>query len=1376
MISFKKILLLFLLAAASIARTETRPLVFSRLTTEDGLSSSFVNAICQDPDGFLWVATTDGLNRFDGYSFRVYRRLDGDPGSLSSNVVHSLHVDKKGRLWVGTQNGLHLYDRRRDRFIRFRNEEAAEYDVTDIAEHGEGTVFFSSSSAILRAEPDDSVCVPILSRLLESRGVRPADFHRLEVDRQGRFWIGLTNRGLIRVDTTAGSVHVFRAGVKSGCGLLSDRIHSLYMDSSGTLWAGTDEGLHRFDMESGSFRVFRNEPGNPESLSNDICWDLFPDGQAGLWIATQDGLNRLNPVSGKVLRIRAEPARPGALHNGNIQAVLLDRSGALWLGGTQGLEVAPQGGNPFRTFRSVPGDGRSLSHNSVTCFSPDGRGGVWIGTDGGGLNRFDLKTGLFSRVRQNTSGSRGSATNAVLALWTDPESPGSPVWIGDFLDGLGILDPATGRFWALTPGIPDPAGAGFGDVRAILRDRSGRMWIATNGRGLFRMDGRRFTRFTHDPENPSGSPVSDFCLTLLEDREGGLWIGTYVGLCRYDGKTGRFSSYMSVDRDSTSLSHNWVYALHEDADGRIWVGTYDGLNRLDPKTGVFSRFGTRNGFPSGVMNGILEDSRGRLWISTNAGLVRFDPETAETRVYTRQDGLQGDEFIHGSCIRLPGGEMAFGGTAGFTLFHPDSVPERTSEPSPVITAVEIMAGRRPSDRASAPVRKTPSADGGVRLSHGEAKMFTVLFTAPEFVKPGKIRYRYRLDGYHDGWIDAAAGRSATFTNLDPGDYTFRVAATNTDGVWNPSGAAEAAIRVTLEPPFWKSAWALLLYLLLAGAALVGYHRYQSNLVRLRSDLREQTLEKEKALEFEALQSRFFANISHEFRTPLTLILAPLKEIAAAGRNMEWPLVQSRLHVMQRSAERLLRLVNQVIDFNRIEAGRMPQVERREADLVSFCRGVADTFTLMAADRQVTFTFGSNRPVIPARFDADKLDTVVFNLLSNAFKYTPQGGSVSMTVRAGAEGGAAEIAVEDSGPGVGPDEWGRIFDRFYRGGRGGDSGQSGGSGIGLSLAREIVELHGGSIAAGPAGETGARFFVTLPQDAPDDRPDGGTGSARSAARPEDETVADTAEMPKPESRPDAETSAQAHTVLIVEDDAEMRSYLTQRLGESFHVLEAPDAAAGLALAGRRVPDLILSDIMMDGTDGLELCRRLKDDPDTGHIPVVLLTARQEESAQLEGLESGADDYIVKPFNMETLRARLRNIIETRRRLREQFSREWRSDPAELAETPADAEFLRRTVALIESNLSDPEFGVEKLSREIGLSRSQLFRKMKTLTSETPFDFIQTIRMRKAVQLLEQTDRSVTEIAYDVGFKYPSHFSQLFHARLGKSPKEFRRSSK
>jgi signal transduction histidine kinase/ligand-binding sensor domain-containing protein/DNA-binding response OmpR family regulator len=1374
MIRFIKILpiLLSLLAVAMPARPDTRPLSFRRLTTENGLSSSFVNAIRQDPEGFLWIATTDGLNRFDGYAFRTYRTRAGDRTSLSSNVVHSLHVDRMGRLWAGTQNGLHLYDRRNDRFIRFRNTEAGVFDVTDIAECGDGTVVLSSSSRIYRADPGDSLCVPILSRLLEARGVRPADFHRLEVDRDGRFWIGLTNSGLLRVDSLAGSVQSFRSGAKPGNGLRSDRVHSLFTDSAGILWAGTDAGVLRFDPVSGVFRVFRKESGNPESLSNDICWDLFPDGPDGLWVATQNGLNRLDRSDGKVRRFPAEPARPGGLHNGNIQSVFQDRSGVLWLGGTRGLEYAPQGGNPFRTFRNNPGDSRSLSHNSVTCFSPDGRGGLWIGTDGGGLNRFDPKTGRFATVRQNASGPGGSATNAVLALWTAADAPAASLWIGDYMDGLGVLDPETGRFRAFPSGTADPSGAGFGDVRSILRDRRGRMWIATNGRGLFRMDrpgGQRFSRFTHDPENPTGSLVSDFCLTLLEDRDGGLWIGTYVGLCRYDEETGRFTSYMSVDGDSTSLSHNWVYALHEDGKGRLWVGTYSGLNRLDRNNGVFSRFGLRNGFPSEVINGLLEDGRGRLWFSTNAGLVRFNPETFEARVYTRQDGLQGDEFIHGACVRLPGGEMAFGGTDGFTLFHPDSVSERTTEPSPVITAVEVMAAGNRPDRAPAAARKPPLADGGVRLSHVEAKMFTVFFTAPEFIKPGKIRYRYRLDGYHDGWIDAGAGRSATFTNLDPGGYTFRVSATNTDGVWSP---AEAKIRVTLDPPFWKSPWAMLLYLLLGASAVFAYHRYQANLVRLRSDLREQTLEKEKALELDALQSRFFANISHEFRTPLTLILAPLREIASAGREMEWPLLQSRLHVMQRSAERMLRLVNQVIDFNRIEAGRMT-LERREADLVSFCRGVADTFTLLAADRQVTFTFGSNRPAVTAWFDPDKLDTVVFNLLSNAFKYAPRGGSVSMTVRAAAGPGAVEISVEDSGPGVGPDEWGRIFDRFYRGGRGGQEGNHDGSGIGLSLAKELVELHGGSIAAGPTGEKGARFTVTLPSDAPQAHSSGATApessgeSSKSEAEEEAASGAETIADLRPED---------AETVLIIEDDAEMRSYLGQRLGESFRILEAPDAAAGTALAAERLPDLILSDVMMDGMDGLELCRRLKNDPVTGHIPVVLLTARQEESSQMEGLESGADDYIVKPFNMETLRARLRNLLETRRRLREKFSREWRSDPADLAENPADAEFLKRAVSLIEINLSDPEFGVEKLSREIGLSRSQLFRKMKALTSETPFDFIQTIRMRKAVQLLEKTDRSVTEIAYDVGYKYPSHFSQLFHSRLGKSPKEFRRSSK
>jgi DNA-binding response OmpR family regulator len=356
-------------------------------------------------------------------------------------------------------------------------------------------------------------------------------------------------------------------------------------------------------------------------------------------------------------------------------------------------------------------------------------------------------------------------------------------------------------------------------------------------------------------------------------------------------------------------------------------------------------------------------------------------------------------------------------------------------------------------------------------------------------------------------------------------------------------------------------------------------------------------------------------------------------------------------------------------------------------------------------------------------------------------------------------------VEDSGPGVRPEEWSRIFDRFYRAGRGGQEG----SGIGLSLAKELVELHGGTIHAEPAGETGARFTVSLPQAGPQDRAaDDSAGAPAEAPVSGDGRTAD--------DRTDPESPQDAETLLIIEDDAEMRGYLKRILGESFHILEAPDAASGFEQAVGQVPDLVLSDVMMDGPDGVELCRRLKNDPVTSHIPVVLLTARQEESSQVEGLASGADDYIIKPFSMETLKARVRNLLDGRKRLRERFRRESGLDPAEVAGSPADAEFLSRAIGLIESSLSDPEFGVEKFSREIGLSRSQLFRKMKALTSETPFDFIQTIRLRKAVQLLERTDRSVTEVAYDVGFKYPSHFSQLFHARFGKSPKEFRRSAK
>jgi signal transduction histidine kinase/DNA-binding response OmpR family regulator/streptogramin lyase len=1062
--------------------------------------------------------------------------------------------------------------------------------------------------------------------------------------------------------------------------------------------------------------------------------------------------------SGRCIRLGHDEKNDNGLISSNVHPLYKDREGILWVGGPEGLSFSRLKRKNFYTFRSNDRDGNTLSHNSVTCFSADKRGNLWIGTDGGGLNYFDRKNRRFHCYQHDPLNPNSLRTNSVLSVFNAGDQS---VWTGCYLGDLSLFNPKSRHFTHFMYDLFNPNNLGHSDVRDIVQDHRGRIWIATNGRGLHLMiDPKRktFRHYNYNPANPSGSLASDFCLKIYEDHEGIFWIGTYSGLSRFDSDKNSFRNYTANENNPTGLSHNWVYTILEDSRQRLWIGTYRGLHLFDRHSNTFTVFGLRDGFPSEVINGILEDNHGRLWISTNAGLVRFDVENKIVKTYTMQDELQSDEFNHGSCLKLPSGEMVFGGTNGFTLFHPDSIQDIQSMPPMVITGLWSYSNVAKTSGVTVPIRNPVYENEAIELPHGQAKMFMLTFTALEFLQPGKIQYKYKLDGYQEEWINASKNRTATFTNLGAGRYTFRVTSTNSDGIWNPR---EARMRIHILPPIWKSPGAYAFFFLLLLAAVVVYHRTSMKWVHLKADLKVQKMEKEKALELESLKSRFFTNISHEFRTPLTLILVPLKNIISDGHLKDWQKLSNQLQLMQRSAERLMRLVNQVLDFNKIEAGRL-KLELKEIDIVAFGKGIADTFTPLATDKHITFTFGSNRPRLYGWFDPDKMDMVIFNLLSNAFKFTPRYGEVSLTIKH-LPNTQVEIRIEDTGPGIPEEHLTSIFERFYLVDHPISKAREG-AGIGLSLTKELVEMHSGIITVYNVHGKGACFTVVIPRG---DKP------IHSGRMPTTQTAFQEYAVPVSEDNNVEDIpEADQETLLFIEDDGDLRCYLKDELKGQYRILEASDGAQGLKKARQFVPDLIVSDVMMCGMDGLELCRKLKSDAVTSHIPIILLTARSTEEHQVEGLETGADDYIAKPFHLQALKARIRNLLASRRKLRERFSREIRVEPADIVVTSTDEKFLRRAIKTIEAHLSDSDFGVESFGREIGLSRSQLFRKIKGLTSETPIDFIQTIRLRRAAQLLEKSDLSVTEISYEVGFKYPSHFSQLFHAKFGQSPKEYR----
>ncbi|MDZ7288796.1 MAG: ATP-binding protein [candidate division KSB1 bacterium] len=1363
-----KISIFFLFLFIGLCHAESPAYRFKHLTTDQGLSASFITCIAKDRHGYMWFGSYDGLNKFDGYEFQVYRNKSNDPKSLSGNAILSLFEDRSGRLWIGTQAALDLYDRATDSFSHFCVQKGVRMTVTDIAETPTGELLVIASDQIFTVRWSDSTCVPYPPEKLERYLRDLPGLRRLLLDRDGLLWLIMEANGIVRFDPYTMEIKHYSTSQRHQHGLASDRIMDLAEDRSGRLWVATKDGLYVYEKKTDHFTEAKNIFLKTQWLSNDNCFCIFVDADDNLWVGTSQGGLNLLPHQGESYDRRGfqhfvhDPHDAFSLNNNSIQTIFVDEQKNLWVGTLKGVSFAQNESKSFDTFRHEPNRPHTLSENAVTSFCESKGGNIWIGTDGGGVNYFERRTARFTAYRFNPGNPHSLRSDAILAIHEDARGR---VWVGGYLAGLSLLDQSRRRFSHILHSKAGRFPIKNDDVRDIYEDRHGDIWVATNGDGVFQFvqgDPANYHHYRSDPRDIEHSLRNNHCLVVLEDSTGMLWIGTYNGLSMFDRQRSLWTNYSADGPDSSHLSNNWIYCLCEDRQRRLWVGTAKGLNLLNRQTQTFRTFGVQDGLPGDIINGIVEDNQGCLWISTNNGLAKFNPEDHSVSVYTVPDGLQGNEYIHGAYAKLSNGEILFGGTNGFSLFQPEKVRTNVRFPHVTLTRIRILSQVDKSGADTpAPFEKMISDASELVLTYKQARIFTLFYSALEYSSPGKIRYRYLLEGYHDNWIDAASNRSATIMNLNPGRYTFRVTASNNEGVWSEKSAS---IHLRILPPWWRTWYACLAYGLLIIFMIWGYHLYSLKLMRLRMDLQAQKLEMEKAHELEALKSRFFTNISHEFRTPLTLILVPLVDLIKRGRDKDWPQILDQFHLMKRSAERLLRLVNQVIDFNKIESGKL-ELTKKEIDIVKFTKDIVETFTPMAADKHITLQFGSNRVSCYALVDPDKIDIVIFNLLSNAFKFTPEHGEIAVTVKQSVDS-HVEICVSDTGPGVPVEHIDHIFDRFYHVNHP-ISRVRQGAGIGLSLSKELVELHQGKISVQSENGKGACFLVRLP-----------VGEISIHDHHEQAMVSSDEEI-NSETGDDGFFSdahdAERPAVLIVEDDGDLRDYLKSELKESYHILTATNGQAGLKLALETIPDLIVSDIMMFEMDGIEFCKQIRTNHLTSHIPVLLLTARSAEADHLEGLEIGADDYITKPFSLDILKMRIRNLLESRRRLRERFSREVRVMPKDIVITSLDEQFLERAISTVEAHLADQNFDVQAFSHLMGLSRAQLFRKLKALTAETPVEFIQTIRLKRAAQLLTTSQLNVAEICFEVGFNYPSHFARLFHAQFGVSPKEYRRQN-
>lgn len=1366
---------LLLLAAGIAPLLAQERVAFRHLTIADGLSQNAVSAVAQDRRGFMWFGTKDGLNRYDGYQFVVFRHDPFDSTSISDSEIMSLFEDSRGWLWVGTRGGgLNRFDRTHERFERVKAGPAR--NITAIAEDASGAIWVGSAGEGLFRLTIGRQGDVAVERFVHS----PADGGSLSndrvravlVDRHGVLWVG-TDVGLDRREAagTGGVAFThFTTRSPAALALADTTVSALHEDGHGRLWIGTLPGISAFDSARTTirhyyhrYRTYRYGWGRAVSLEEDRSGDM--------WVSTASELMRLDPSTGTFTYFRHDPENLESINSDLPTQVYRDRSDVIWVGTNgYGINTYDPKASRFQTFRRPQNWPSRQAGFSVYTLFEDRAGTVWI--DAGLLYKWNRTTGEFKSFETNSNRPNDFGNTGV---WSIVEDPPGFLWTATY-QGLYHYEIATGRYRQYAPSPADSTGLPEQPVYDVFRDRDSVIWAVTENflvrlvdaeRGRFRI-----YRFKERPTTGQwGFP------STVQDSSGALWLGSDQGLARFDPKTESFRHFRHDPRQPGSLSHDAIRAILPDPrepNRFLWIGTAGGgLNRFNVDSGTFVHFTSLNGLPNDVVYGVLPDSSGRLWLSTNKGLSRFDPRTQRFRNYDADDGLQSNEFNSGAAFRSRSGELFFGGIYGFNYFRPEDIRDNPSVPAVAITGFR-RGNRYETVRDTATVLRTTISEADtLRLSYRDA-VITFEFAALEYSAPAKNRYAYRMVGFNNDWFESGAVRAATYTNLPPGHYTFQVRASNNDGIWNDRGAS---LAIVILPPWWRTWWAYTLYGVLALAVLYAARRYEMNRLRLKNRLEIEHLEGEQLRELDRARSRLFANVSHEFRTPLTLTMGPLDDLRAGLHGPLTPAAAEQVDLARRNAGRVLDLINEILELARAESGR-ETLHARRLDLGAFVGSVARTFVPLAERKAIAYDIQGLAEQVTVYADRDHLDRALSNLLSNAFKFTPNGGAVRVTVTD--DDHSARITVRDSGPGIPASDLNLVFDRFHRGRT---AGTQPGTGIGLALARELVVLHGGSIAVESEEGFGSTFTVTLrkgrshlanDQIVDDGLPAAWTprGSSASQVSPPLSTATVT-----PNGEPDVSAfDDDVTTVLVVDDNAEVRTYVKQHLVPRYRVLEAVDGHQGLEMARRLLPDLVLSDVMMPVMDGYALCRALKSDPETDFLPVILLTARAEAEDKLAGLTERADDYLTKPFDVRELLARIGNIIAMRRRLRERFGAgHLTMHPAPVDVAPADRVFLDQVRSAIESHLGDESYSVERLANDVAQSRGNLHRRLRELIDESPSDLIRRMRLERAAELLEAGAGSVGEIAYAVGFKSVAHFSNAFNEQHGVRPSAWRERS-
>ncbi|MCF7859780.1 MAG: response regulator [Candidatus Cloacimonetes bacterium] len=1343
-----------------------------RISMEDGLSGNTIYSILQDSRGFLWIGTNNGLNRFDGYNIKVYTHDPDDNRSLCYIRVTSMYEDRSGILWIGTRKGLNKYNRETDDFSRYTNNpnnssSLSNNKVTSIYEDSDSILWIGTSGGGLnKFNRETETFIHYLHDTNDSRSISSNSINKILESKNGDFWIA-TSRGLNKYDSETNEFSKYLNDPNDINSLSYNVVSSIYEDRFENIWLGTYGGginklVPRINNSSPpTFLNYKNDPTINRSIRGNQIVSIIEDNTGELWIGSYDGwLNKFNPTSGQSLR-------DGSLL---IKTIYKDHSGLIWYGGEHGVYKLDTRKLSIKHYTNEPDNPKSYSGLDVNSILEYKKNIIWIGSSLGGLNKFLRDKEEFVHYRNNPNNPRSISNNRVGAFCKDEDGS---LWIGT-RGGLnklipGEMDKTNPSFIHYKHNPDDPSSISSNILYTLLKDSEGTIWIGTNA-GVSKLPADEKDNATpkfinyRAKSNDSTSLISNTVTYIYEDKLKNIWLVTLSGLDKYDKQSDTFIHYNHNPNDPNSLSDDFVMYIYEDQSANLWVGTQMGLNKFDRKNKRFERYTKKDGLADDLILSIIEDDDGNLWMSTNSGISKFNPKTESFINYDKSDGFQA-EYTQKACIKSSSGELYFGGTDGFELFHPDDLKDNTHIPQIVITDFQINNTTVPigfdSTMGRSVLEKSIVESEEIQLLHNE-NIISFEFSALDYRAPGKNQYAYMMEGFDSNWKKTnAARRYVTYTNLDPGEYLFRVKGSNNDGYWNEEGAS---IKIIIFPPWWATWWAYSGYVLLALSLLYGVRRYELNRSQLKNQVKLDEVRLQEKEEADKMKSRFFTNISHEFRTPLTLMMGPAIDVIEKTKE---PYTRKNVGTIKTNAARLFGLVNQLLDLSKLEAGKMT-LETREINIIPLLKGLVLSFSSMAERKKIMLNFSTKEESLNVYIDKDKVEKIINNLLSNAFKFTPEGGNIECTVEKLID--EAEIRISDSGVGIPEDRIDKIFDRFYQV-DGSHTREGEGTGIGLALTKELVELHKGKIKVESKAGEGTTLIISIPLGKKHLQP----GEIIEEEFPEKPKIsADKIEpVPELENRKqktdiDLFIDADKSLLLVVEDNTDVRKYVIDHLEDDYRIQEAVDGKDGMEQALNRMPDLIISDVMMPKMDGFELCNKLKTDEKTSHIPIILLTAKATSEDKIEGYETGADDYIMKPFDAAELKVRVKNLIENRRKIQGKFSSDGFSIPKEL--NPIDERFLKKVLKVINEHISEENFSIELLSKESAMSKEQIYKKLKALTGKSPSLFLRSIRLAKAKKMIKENKNTISEISYLVGFSSPAYFTKCFKEEFGSSPSD------